>query len=209
MLREKRTERVKAYAAGLGFDACGIAEAGLADPEDRLGAWLAKGFHAGMGWMARTKAVRQDVSERMPGARSVVVVARNYYSKRPEPPANSGRVSRYAWGRDYHEVLRRPLETLADYIAGLESGALCSCSVDTGAVMEKAWAVRAGVGWLGKNGLVLRQGLGSWFFLGVIVTTVELAPDESAADGCGACTQCVDACPTRAIVEPCVVDSRR
>ena len=209
MLPKKRAEQVKAYAAALEFDACGIAAAGFPDPEDRLGAWLAQGFDAGMAWMAKTKAIRQDVRERMPGARSVVVVARSYYSKRPEPPVNSGRVSRHAWGRDYHAVLRRPVQTLADYIAGLESGALCFWSVDTGPVMEKAWAVRAGLGWIGKNGLVLREGLGSWFFLGVIATTVELAWDEPAADRCGACAKCIEACPTRAIVAPHVVDSRR
>jgi len=200
---------VKAQAAALGFDACGIAEAEDVDPEDRLGAWLAAGRHAGMTWMARTKQVRQDPRLKVPGARSVIVVARNYYAARPEPPDGCGRVSRYAWGRDYHRVLRKPLRALAGFLSTLDAGAQSYCCVDTGPVLERAWAARAGIGWIGKNGLVLRRDLGSWLFLGVIVTTIELAADPPVADRCGACTRCIEACPTQAIVAPGIVDSRR
>ena len=206
---EQGSHAVKAAAAALGFDACGMAEAGPVDPEDRLGAWLARGFHADMDWLVRTKDLRQDVRRKLPGARSVVVVARNYYAERPAAPEGTGRVSRYAWGRDYHRVLGKPLRRLADRISQMGDGVRCYCCVDTGPVMEREWAVRAGVGWPGKNGLVLREDLGSWFFLGVIVTTLELAPDPPVASRCGTCQRCVEACPTGAIVEPGVVDARR
>jgi len=206
---EQRSLHMKQRAAALGFDACGIAAAGPIDPEDRLGNWIARGFHAGMDWLARTKAVRQDVRLKMPAARSVVVVACNYYSPRPESPPGRGRVSRYAWGRDYHRVLRKPMAALAQAISEIEEGTECYASVDTGPVLERAWAAQAGLGWIGKNGLVIRDGLGSWFFIGVIITTLELAPDAPARNACGTCEKCMKACPTGAIVEPGVVDARR
>jgi len=200
----------KRRAGELGFDLCGIAEAANIDPTDRLGAWLARGYQAGMGWMERTKAVRHDVREKLPGARSVVVVARNYYAgERPALRDGEGKVARYAWGRDYHDVLRGPLEALATFIKEQSPGAQCYCCVDSAPVMEKAWAVRAGIGWQGKNGLILNQELGSWFVLGAIVTTAELAADAPLEDGCGACRRCLEACPTGAIVEPGVVDAGR
>jgi epoxyqueuosine reductase len=161
--------------------------------------------------MARTKGVRQDIQQVLPGVRSVVVVARNYYAPRPEGPEDTahGRTARYAWGRDYHRALRKPLQRLADHIASFEDGAQCVCCIDSGPVLEKFWAALAGVGWIGKNSLVLREDLGSWFFLGVILTTVELTPDEPLPDRCGECRACIEACPTGAIVEPRVVEAGR
>ena len=223
---------VKSAAAGLGYDACGITAAGHIDPEDRLGAWLGRGYHAGMEWLARNKEIRQDIRLRLPGAKSVVVVARNYYAgeagetpapqtqtrqccgagvspARPGDPSRTGRVARYAWGRDYHKVLAKPLRALSGRIQEMGEGVRCYCSIDTGPVLERAWAQRAGVGWIGKNGLVVRQDLGSWFFLGVIATTLELEPDAPAEDGCASCTRCLDACPTGALVAPRVLDARR
>ena len=200
---------VKRFAAELGFDACGIAAAGPPDPEDRLGDWLRRGFHADMAWMERTQALRQDILQWLPGARSVVVVARNYYYPAAEPGPGAGQVARYARGRDYHRVLLKPLRRLAAFIDTLEPDAASKTCIDSGPVLERAWAARAGVGWIGKNSLVLRRDLGSWFFLGVIATTVTLPPDASMPNYCGSCTACMDACPTHAIVEPGVVDSRR
>ena len=209
MTQHEQTRRKKAAAADLRFDACGIAEAGPIDPDGRLDAWLAAGHHASMAWMARTREVRQDVEQKLPGAQSVIVVARNYYAERPEDETGEGRVSRYAWGRDYHRALRKPLKALAETVESLVPDAETYCSIDSGPVMEKAWAVKAGVGWLGKNTLVLRRDLGSWFFLATILTTAKLEPDHPVADQCGGCTLCLDACPTNALIEPRVLDSTK
>lgn len=204
-----RGQQVVSQAKALGFDACGIAAAMEADPEDKLGRWLDHGFHATMGWMAHSKSVRQDVHAKVPGAQSVVVVIRNYHSPRPVSKENGGRVAAYAWGRDYHRVLRGPLRSLAHFIEGMEQGAQCYWSIDSGPVLERTWAERSGVAAIGKNSLALRRDLGSWFFLATIITTVELPPGEGAVDLCGTCTRCLEACPTSAIVEAGVVDARR
>ncbi|MBI4559917.1 MAG: tRNA epoxyqueuosine(34) reductase QueG [Candidatus Hydrogenedentes bacterium] len=216
MTPTERAKALKREAATLHFDVCGIAAADPADPQDLLGQWLAQGCHADMNWLAATKEIRQDVQRKLPGTRSVVVVARNYYA--PPPRANSdytdaacptGRVSRYAWGRDYHRALLKPLRKLGRFVAALEPHARVYCCIDSGPVLEKFWAARAGVGWIGKNSLVLRRDLGSWFFLGVILATVELASDRPMPDQCGSCTLCLEACPTQAIVAPRTVDARR
>jgi epoxyqueuosine reductase len=205
-----RSAQVKAWASAHGFDACGVAAAGPADPENNLGQWLAQGFQADMQWMARTQEERQDIFRRLPGARSVVVVAKNYYSGQPpEGGARTGRVARYAWGRDYHRALKKPLRRLAEQIAGLAPAARYSLSIDSSPVLERTWAARGGLGWIGKNSLVLRRDIGSYFFLATILTTVELAPDAPMEDHCGSCRACLDACPTQAIVDPGVVDSRK
>lgn len=193
------------------FDVCGVAGAVPPDSEDRLGAWLDRGYHADMDWIAESKEARQDIQRKLPGARSVVVVAKNYFAPRPESADQTrpwGRVSNYAWGRDYHRVLHKPVERLSRFIETLGEGARTYHCVDSGPVLEKFWAARAGVGWIGKNSLALRRDLGSWFFLGVIFTTVELEPDSPMPDQCGTCRLCMDACPTGAIVEPRVVDAR-
>jgi len=206
---QDRARMVKQAAAETGFDACGIARALPPDPEDHLGHWLAQGYHADMDWLVRSKVLRQDVQEVLKGARSVVVVARSYHAPRPPAPPRTGRVARYAWADDYHRVLRKPLRALAKRIASLEDKVRCRCFVDSGPVMEKWWAAQAGLGWIGKNSLVLRDGMGSWFVLGVVLTTVDLACDEPALDQCSTCRLCIDACPTGAIAAPYVVDSRR
>jgi len=203
------TKAIKITAAELRFDVCGIADAGEIDQDGRLDEWLGAGYHSSMAWMARTRDVRLDVQQKLPGARSVIVVARNYYAERPDENPGDGRVSRYAWGRDYHRALRKPLKALAESVESLVPGTETYSSIDSGPVMEKAWAVRAGVGWLGKNTLVLRRDLGSWFFLATILTTLKLEADAPMADQCGGCTLCLDACPTNALVEPRVLDSNK
>jgi len=199
---------VKARAKQLGFDACGIASVAPIDPEDRLGAWLEAGHHADMDWIPRTKEIRQDVTQRLPGARSIIVVTRNYYHEGREPGPGEGKVARYAWGRDYHKVLKKPLHRLGDTLESLGEDIACDYSIDAQPYLERAWAARAGVGWVGKNSLILNREQGSYFFLALVATTLELAPDQPVQSHCGTCTACLDACPTDAIVADGVVDSR-
>jgi epoxyqueuosine reductase len=208
-LRET-TDQVKTAARDEGFDACGIAEAGQIDSDDHLGEWLGRGFHADMDWMSRNRELRRDPRLKLPDARSVVVVAQSYYAPDPETrESGSGVVARYARGRDYHNVLRKPLIRLAKFIEGMQPNTRTYASIDTGPVMERAWAQRAGVASIGKNSLALRRDMGSYFFLATIITTLELEPDTPAEDLCGTCRLCIDACPTRAIVEPMVVNSNK
>ena len=209
MSPHEKAEQIKAHAAKLGFDACGIADASVVDPDQWFEAWLAKGYHADMTWMERTPEIRCDIRLKLPGARSVVVVAKDYFAQRPPAASQTGLVSRYAWGRDYHEILREPVRALADTIRNLEPDTKTYLSIDTGPVLEKAWAAMAGLGWIGKNSLLIRPDAGSWCVLAVIATTVELMPDIPIANQCHACTRCIDACPTGAIVAPGVIDARR
>ncbi len=206
---DKHTGLVKAEAFRLGFDACGVACASTPDPDNHLGEWLRRGYHAEMEWMARTEGIRRDVSRKVPGAKSVLVVTRNYYTGDMECPADCGKVARYAWGEDYHSVLLPRLNQLADFLKTLQPGGIHYAEVDTGPVLERAWAARAGLGWIGKNGLLVCRKGGSWFFLGVLITTLELVPDTPVRDYCGECRACMDACPVQAIVEPRMVDARR
>jgi epoxyqueuosine reductase len=202
--------KIKQHALELHFDACGIAKADQADPNHNLEVWLDKGYHGSMDWIKTTQAIREDVSLKVAGAQSVIVVTKNYYHPLPETESiGTGRIARYAWGRDYHKVMIKPLRKLADFLAAIDASTQSYCTVDSGPVLERSWAERAGIGAIGKNSLVLRQDVGSWFFLGVIVTTMKLKPDSPAGDICGTCTACLDACPTRAIVEPGVVDSNK
>jgi len=205
------TARVKRKARELGFTGVGIAEAAALEEEGaHLREWLDRGYHASMAWMARNTERRTDPRNILPGARSVVVVALNYYDDTPRPAeGRTGKISRYAWGDDYHDVMGEKLGALRLWLTGLRPGTEARLYVDTGPVMEKAWAARAGVGWLGKHANVITRDVGSWVFLGEILTTLALEPDAPALDRCGTCTRCIAACPTGAIVEPYVVDSNR
>lgn len=209
MTVRERTEHMKQIARNAGFDAVGIASAVPLDEEYlRYEAWLSRSYHGGMAYMERNAEKRRDVQEIVPDARSVIVVALNYYTPHVHD-ANVGKISRYAWGDDYHDVIPEKLDVVIDALTALDPTCSARRYTDTGPVLEKQWAVRAGLGWQGKHSNVLRRDIGSWFFLGVIITTMELEPDEAAIDHCGTCTACLDACPTRAIVEPYVVDARK
>ncbi|PIK88184.1 MULTISPECIES: tRNA epoxyqueuosine(34) reductase QueG [unclassified Synechococcus] len=204
----RATEQVKRQALALGFDKVGIASA--ADPPDltSLRAWLAAGMAADMAWMADPR--RMDPERVLPGVQSLVCVALNYYTPtcHSRDPAK-GKISRYAWGRDYHRVLGRRLKQLHLWMQAQFPDYRGRFYVDTGPVAEKPWAMQAGLGWIGKNGLLLTREYGSWVFLGVILTTLPLIPDRPHTAHCGTCSRCLEACPTQAIVSPGVVDSRR
>jgi len=203
---------VKSRALALGFDKVGVARAEpLGDERARLEEWLRRGYHGEMRWMERDPARRTDPRELLEGARSVVVVALNYYTphEHREDPS-TGKISRYAWGDDYHDVLGEKLKELLAWVRERVPGAEGRVCVDAQPAMDKAWAVRAGLGWVGKHSNLITRELGSWVFLGELILNVELEPDAARVeDHCGTCTLCLEACPTGAITEPYVVDSRR
>lgn len=207
LLAATLTDSVKALALELGFD---LVTTGPAAPPERgpaLRQWLEAGHAGTMGYLERRVEERLDPARVLPGARSVLCVALNYYQgQAPDPSWRP--VARYAWGRDYHAVIGPRLERLAEHLAAA-AGARSRGYVDTGPVLERDLAARAGLGWIGKNTMLLHPRLGSWFFIGVLLTTAELAHDEPIADRCGTCRACLDACPTHAFVAPYVLDARR
>lgn len=221
------SNQIKEEAQALGFDTVGIARVPPSDKDsgqggdpsasaflsrlfDRLRAWLDAQFHGTMGWMARDSARRADPAQVLPDCRSVVSVGLNYFTGHhaDERPGH-GRIARYAWGRDYHEVLGAKLTDLCARIQALVPESRSIWYVDTGPVMEKAWAQQAGLGWIGKHSNLVSGQYGSWLVLGEVLTTLDLDPDEAGSDLCGSCSLCIKACPTGAIVEPYVVDARR
>ena len=196
-------------ARSLGFSALGVADAGPIDDAGHLRRWLDAGQHAGLEYMARTAAERIDARPLCRGrARSVVVLTTPYRHPWPARPAGlRGRVSRYASGRDYHRVIQRRLRKLRRAIVQWRPGTHVYASVDTGPVMEKAWAERAGLGWVGKHGNLITRDRSSWVFLSVLALDVALPADAPHAEHCGTCDLCIRACPTDAIVSPGVVDA--
>lgn len=200
-------EAIRAKGRGIGFDKIGFAPAKLPEQEPRLAEWLRRGYHGEMGWMMRDPARRTDASRSLSGAATLVCCTLNYYQGEPPPTSSlEGVISTYACGEDYHRVLEAKLRTLADFIS--ENFDLpTKIYVDTGPLLEKGYAVAAGLGWLGKHSnLISRQG-SSWFFLGEILLPIALPSDLPERDHCGTCSRCITACPTGAIVEPYVVDS--
>ncbi len=203
---------IKERALFEGFNKVGITGAQSLDDEGRrLHEWLARGYHGAMGWMARDVEKRVDPVKLFPQARSVVVVALNYFTPHQhEQSSSTGKVSRYAWGDDYHDVVKEKLQSLLSWIREQEPEAEGKVCVDIQPMMDKAWAVRAGLGWLGKHSNVITQEHGSWVFIGELLLNLDLEHDtERVEDHCGTCTLCIDACPTVAITEPYVVDSNK
>lgn len=203
---------IKARALFEGFNKVGIIGAqSLTDEGRRLKEWLAHGYHGEMSWMARDVEKRINPLEIFPQARSVVVVALNYFTPHQHQQTSStGKVSRYAWGDDYHDIVKEKLSSLLAWIRKQEPDAAGKVCVDIQPAMDKAWAVRAGLGWLGKHSNVITQEHGSWVFIGELLLNLELDHDtERVEDHCGTCTLCIDACPTAAITEPYVVDSKK
>lgn len=210
----ERTAHVRAAARRFGFEAVGVARADVPLAEDfaRYEAFVADGKHAGMDWLAALPEARRrlDGEHVLPGARSVVCLARRYDGGEGDGLARH--LARYARGRDYHNVVRKKLRSLARVLralgtedAPIEARPLC----DEEPVLERAWAARAGLGFVGKNGMLIVPGVGSFVLLGEVVTTAELEPDAPMRERCGACTRCLDACPTRAFERPFVLEPRR
>jgi epoxyqueuosine reductase len=204
------SNQIKVHALELGFHKVGIVRPDvLSNERVRLEEWLARGFHGDLKWMARDSGQRTDPRKLFPETRSAVVVALNYYTPH-EHSDNPGKVSRYAWGDDYHEVVGDKLRQLLSWIKGCWPDAEGKVCVDIQPAMDKAWAVRAGLGWLGKHSNVITEEYGSWVFIGQLLLNLDLEYTvDNVADQCGSCTLCLDACPTSAIVQPYVVDSRK
>jgi epoxyqueuosine reductase len=222
MIASIESDWIVDQARALGFDLCGIVRASKFPELSQTEEWLARGYAGEMRYLFDAR--RKDPQSAMPGIRSVIVCGLNYNTPQPksidvadeaEPDGLRGWISRYAWGSDYHEVLRRKLnDFVAALCAQIEEPFDAHAYADTGPVQERVLAKYAGLGWLGKNTLLLNQTYGSWIFLGVILTSLDLAPSLGAAeppppDLCGTCTRCIDACPTQALVEPYVLDARR
>ena len=203
---------IKERALFEGFNKVGIVGAqSLTDEGRLLKEWLARGYHGEMRWMARDVEKRISPLEIFPPARSVVVVALNYFTPHPhQQSSDTGKVSRYAWGDDYHDIVKEKLLSLLAWIREQEPDAQGKVCVDIQPTMDKAWAVRAGLGWLGKHSNVITPEHGSWVFIGELMLNLELDHDtERMEDHCGTCTLCIDACPTAAITEPYLVDSNK
>jgi epoxyqueuosine reductase len=207
LARAALTGSVKALGSELGFDRVAIGSAAPPSHGAEFARWTEAGYAGTMAYLGRRLGERLDPDRVLPGAASVVCVALNYYQG--ELSDRSWRpVARYAWGRDYHAVMLPRLEQIAAHLAGA-AGASSRSYVDTGPVLERDLAARAGLGWIGKNTMLLHPALGSWFFIGVVLTTAELDCDDPLPDRCGSCRACLDACPTDAFVEPYVLDARR
>jgi epoxyqueuosine reductase len=205
------TQLIKAKTKELGFDACGIAKAEkLTEEEPRLKNWLDKGFNGGMDYMLNNFDKRLDPTLLVEESKSVIVVLFYYYPPVLQNEASGYKISKYAYGRDYQSVIRGKLKQLGDYINVIAPGHMWRAFSDSAPVREKAWAVKAGLGGIGKHSLLLVPGKGSFFFIGELITSLALEPDRSFKNNlCGACRQCINACPNGAIAEPGVIDARK
>ncbi len=208
------TDRIKRKARDIGFDAVGVARVQEYPHADALREWLRQGMHAEMAYIPRREAERLDPTKVVPGARTIVSVAKLYRTREIPTDARDdptrGVISRYAWGDDYHDVMGAELKALRAWIEDASDEPFESrVYVDSGPVLEREVAMLAGLGWIGKNTMLMSRELGSYFFLGEIITTLDLDPDAPVTDHCGSCVKCLDACPTDAFPEPYVLDARK
>lgn len=200
---------IKSLAADHGFSFCTIAKSELLqDAEAYLETWLKKGKHGSMSYMENHRQVRVNPNELLPGAKSVICLAYNYYTKQTQVPGTL-KIAKYAYGRDYHKVMKRKMKALAKEIKEKLPAFNFRCFVDSAPILEREWARKSGLGWMGKNTMIINPKMGSFFFLGEIVCDVELTPDPPIKDYCGTCTSCLDTCPTGALEEPYRMDGSK
>jgi epoxyqueuosine reductase len=193
----------------LGFDRIGFADVEtLNDEIQHYKEWTDMGYHAKMGWMERNSDKRENPRLILDSAKTVIATLTNYNTCFEHDNAD-GKISRYAWGSDYHEVILPKLKELAQTINEIDPGAESRCYVDTGPILEKVWAEKAGLGWIGKNGLLINKDFGSWAFIGIIISSIEIEADRPHKNLCGKCTDCLQSCPTGAIIKPKVIDSNK
>ncbi len=204
------TQKVKRYATELGFDFCGIAKADfLGEEAPRLEEWLKRNYHGKMAYLEQNFDKRLDPRKLVPGAKSVVSLIYNYFPSKIHEHNNGPKIAKYAYGQDYHFVIKKKLKELTRKITEEIGAVEGRAFVDSAPVHERAWAAKSGLGWIGKNSLLLNREMGSFFFLAELIIDMELTPDGPMKDYCGTCTACQDACPTDAIPEPYVVDGSK
>jgi len=208
-VNQKHTQLIKTEAKRLGFLSCGISKAQFLEEEaPRLERWLNKNRHGEMGYMENHFDKRLDPTKLVEGSKSVISLLLNYYPENEQNP-ESYKVSKYAFGTDYHFVIKEKLKNLLHYI-NEEVGAVHGRAfVDSAPVLDKAWAAKSGLGWIGKHSNLLTQQVGSFYFIAELIVDLELEYDTPVTDHCGTCTACIDACPTQAIVDPYVVDGSK
>jgi epoxyqueuosine reductase len=211
--RHALTAAVKSEAQRLGFDLVGISAITVPPHESSFAEWLRRRFHGTMAYMERTAALRREPHTLVPWASSVISVGMNYFTPhpRPKPTAEAkGWISRYAWGEDYHEIVKNRLELLLTFVRSRANESIQGrVFVDSGPVLERDYAGVAGIGWIGKNTQMISPRKGSWFFLGELFVSLPLTPDQPIRNRCGKCELCLDACPTGAFVGPYILDARR
>lgn len=200
-MNKQLTDYIKSEAINLGFTKCGIAKAeAMPEESQRLKKWLQKSWHGEMAWMENHFDKRTDPRKLLEGARSVIVVLFNYYPEKEIPAKDNYKISKYAYGIDYHYVIKDKLKTLIKKIKSKAGELHARPFVDSAPVLERSWASKAGLGWIGKNTCLINKEQGSYFFIGEIITDLELVYDEeSVPNHCGGCTRCIDACPTHAL----------
>lgn len=210
MTVEKNTQFIKQQAAALGFMHCGISQAAFLDNEaPRLEQWLAQGMHGNMSYMANHFDMRLDPRKLVPGAKSIISLLLNYFPEKKIDNPGQKKISKYAYGTDYHQVIKSKLKallhTMRTHIGAIDGRAF----VDSAPVLDKAWAARSGLGWIGKNANLIHPRAGSFFFIAELIVDIPLCYDSPMTDHCGTCNRCVDACPTQAITAPHVVDGSK
>ena len=210
MDKAKISRLIKEKAVELGFLSCGISKVEFLEKEaGHLEEWLKKGYNGNMSYMENHFDKRLNPSLLVDDAKSVISVLLNYYPEKDLFKDSGIKISKYAYGKDYHFVLKYKLKDLLKYIEELTGNVNARCFTDSAPVMDKAWAERGGLGWVGKNGNLLSKQVGSFFFIGEIIIDLDLAYDAPVNDHCGSCTKCIDACPTDAIVQPNLIDGSK
>lgn len=213
MENEHITHLIKEYANSLGFDNCAICKAESIDTENKeaLNSWISNGYHADMDYMAKNMDLRSDPTLLVEDAKSIIALTLNYYPHHFQDETNP-QIAYYAYGKDYHEVIKKKLNSLYDYCLSLDLSINGRYFCDTAPLLERYWAAKAGIGWIGKNSLLIIPKKGSYFFLAFLILNVELEYDdlsEKKMPDCISCTRCIDSCPTGAIVAPRVIDARK
>lgn len=208
--KSKYSQMIKAEAKRLGFLDCGVSKATFLEEEaPRLEEWLKRGYHGEMKWMENHFDKRLDPRKLVDGAKSVVSVILNYYPEQTQQNDEAPKIAKYAYGEDYHFVIKRKLKELNSFIQENIGQVNGRAFTDSAPIMDRAWAERAGLGWTGKHTLLLSKGTGSFYLIGELILDIDLTEDAPVSDHCGSCTKCMDACPTEAIVAPKLVDANR